>query len=44
MNCISGHEEEKEAVNCVDKTTMPVLVRNYTDDEATIIMVDSVRP
>ena len=40
---ISGHRRKRGCELC-GKTTMPVLVRNYTDDEATIIMVDSVRP
>ena len=29
------------AVNWREKDTMPVLIRNYSDDEAVIIMVDS---
>lgn len=33
---IAGHRRE-----LVGKTEMPVIVRNYTDDEAIIIMVDS---
>ena len=37
---ISGHRRKRGCELC-GKTTMPVLVRNYTDDEATIIMVDS---
>ena len=40
---ISGHRRKRGCELC-GKTTMPVLVRNYTDDEAVIIMVDSVRP
>ena len=37
---ISGHRRKRGCELC-GKTTMPVLVRNYTDDEAVIIMVDS---
>ena len=37
---ISGHRR-KRGCELSGKTTMPVLVRNYTDDEAVIIMVDS---
>ena len=37
---ISGHRR-KRAWELAGKTTMPVLVRNYTDDEAVIVMVDS---
>ena len=37
---ISGHRR-KRACELAGKTTMPVLVRNYTDDEAVIVMVDS---
>lgn len=37
---ISGHRR-KYACQLVGKTRIPVIIRNYTDDEATIIMVDS---
>lgn len=37
---ISGHRRKK-ASEIVNKETMPCIVRNLTDDEATIIMVDS---
>ena len=37
---ISGHRRKRGCELC-GKTTMPALVRNYTDDEAVIIMVDS---
>ena len=37
---ISGHRR-KRACELAGKTTMPVLIRNYTDDEAVIVMVDS---
>ena len=37
---ISGHRRKRGCELC-GKTTMPVLVRNYTDDETVIIMVDS---
>ena len=37
---ISGHRR-KHASELLGLTTMPVIVRDYTDDEATIIMVDS---
>ena len=37
---ISGHRRKRGCELC-GKTTMPVLVRNYTDDEAVIIMLDS---
>ena len=37
---ISGHRR-KRASELVGNTTMPVIVRNYSDDEATIIMADS---
>ena len=37
---ISGHRRKRGCELC-GKTTMSVLVRNYTDDEAVIIMVDS---
>lgn len=40
---ISGHRRKRGCELC-GKTTLPALVRNYTDDEAVIIMVDSVRP
>lgn len=40
---ISGHRR-KRGCELAGKTTMPVLVRDYTDDEAVVIMVDSVRP
>ena len=37
---ISGHRRKK-ASEIANKDTMPCIVRNLTDDEATIIMVDS---
>ncbi|NBH87223.1 ParB/RepB/Spo0J family partition protein, partial [Lachnospiraceae bacterium] len=37
---IAGHRR-KRGSELAGKTEMPVVVRNYTDDEATIIMVDS---
>lgn len=37
---IAGHRR-KRGSQLAGKTTMPVFVRNYTDDEATIIMVDT---
>ena len=37
---ISGHRR-KRASMLAGKETMPVIVRHYTDDDATIIMVDS---
>lgn len=37
---IAGHRR-KRGCELVDKDTMPVIVRNYSDDEAIIIMVDS---
>ncbi len=37
---IAGHRR-KRGLELAGKTEMPVVVRNYTDDEATIIMVDS---
>lgn len=37
---IVGHRR-KRGSELAGKTEMPVIVRNYTDDEATIIMVDS---
>lgn len=40
---IAGHRR-KRGSELAGRTEMPVIVRNYTDDEATIIMVDSVRP
>ena len=40
---IAGHRR-RHACELVGLDTMPMFIRNYTDDEATIIMVDSVRP
>lgn len=40
---ISGHRR-KRASELAGKTEMPVIVKDYHDDEATILMVDSVRP
>ena len=40
---IAGHRR-KHGSERAGKTEMPIIVRNYSDDEATIIMVDSVRP
>lgn len=40
---IAGHRR-RHGSELAGKTTMPVLVRDLDDDEATIIMVDSVRP
>ena len=37
---ISGHRR-KRGSELAGKDTMPIIVRNYTDDEAAIIMVDS---
>ena len=37
---IAGHRR-KRGSELAQKTEMPIIVRNYTDDEATIIMVDS---
>ena len=37
---IAGHRR-KRGSELAGKAEMPVIVRNYTDDEATIIMVDS---
>ena len=37
---IAGHRRRRGS-ELAGKTEMPVVVRNYTDDEATIIMVDS---
>ena len=37
---IAGHRR-KRGCELAGKSKMPVLIRNYTDDEATIIMVDS---
>ena len=37
---IAGHRR-KRASELAGKTTMPMFVRNYTDDEATVIMVDT---
>lgn len=37
---IAGHRR-KRGSELAGKTEMPLIVRNYTDDEATIIMVDS---
>lgn len=37
---IAGHRRKRGSERA-GKTEMPVIVRNYTDDEATIIMVDS---
>lgn len=40
---ISGHRR-KYACQLAGKAKIPAIIRNYTDDEATIIMVDSVAP
>ena len=40
---IAGHRR-KRACELAGHTEMPVIVRKVTDDEAVIIMVDSVRP
>jgi len=37
---VAGHRR-KRGCELAGKNTMPVLVRNYTDDEAVVIMVDS---
>jgi ParB family chromosome partitioning protein len=37
---ISGHRR-KHASDIIGNKTMPMMIRNYSDDEATIIMVDS---
>ncbi len=39
---IVGHRR-KRGSELAGKTEMPVIVRNYTDDEATIIMVEGIR-
>ena len=40
---VSGHRRMKAAeLNQMD--TIPAIIRDLTDDQATIIMVDSVRP
>ena len=39
---IAGHRR-KHGSELAGKTEMPVIVREYTDDEATIMMVDSIR-
>lgn len=38
---IAGHHRRRHACELVGLTTMPMFIRDYTDDEATIIMVDS---
>ncbi len=40
---VAGHRR-KRACELAEKATMPCIVRDLTDEEATIIMVDSVRP
>ncbi len=40
---IAGHRR-KRACELAGKKTMPVLIRNYNDDEAAVVMVDTVRP
>ena len=40
---VAGHRR-KRGSELAGKDTMPVIVRSLDDDEATIIMVDSVRP
>lgn len=40
---IAGHRR-KLASQMADRSEMPCIVRDLTDEEATIIMVDSVRP
>ena len=40
---VSGHRR-KYASELAGKQVIPCIIRNMTDDEATIIMVDSVRP
>ena len=40
---ISGHRRHYASI-LAGKETMPMIVKNCTDDEATIIMVDAVRP
>ena len=40
---IAGHRR-KRGSELAGKTTMPVFIRDYTDDEAVVIMVDTVRP
>lgn len=40
---VAGHRR-KRGCELAGKATMPVLIRDYTDDEAVVIMVDSVRP
>ena len=40
---VAGHRR-KFGSEQAGRDTMPCIVRNLTDDEATIVMVDSVRP
>lgn len=40
---VAGHRR-KMASQLAERQTIPCIVRNLTDDEATLIMVDSVRP
>lgn len=40
---VSGHRR-KRAAELAEQPTLPCIVRELTDDEAIIIMVDSVRP
>lgn len=40
---IAGHRR-RHGCELAGLSTMPMFVRDYTDDEATIIMVDTVRP
>ena len=37
---IAGHRRKRGSERA-GKSEMPIIIRNYTDDEATIIMVDS---
>ncbi len=40
---VAGHRR-KRAAELAELPTLPCIIRELTDDEATIIMVDSVRP
>ena len=40
---IAGHRR-KRACEIAGLKTMPVIIKDLTDDESTVIMVDSVRP
>lgn len=40
---VAGHRRQR-AAELAGLSTIPAIVRNLTDDEAVILMVDSVRP